>query len=83
VNPVGFPEANKTIGGPGAGQPEFIPLPIFTDGHTCVSVWALTWRERWSALVFGRFTLSMQSGSTQPPILPRIERKPSIFEESG
>lgn len=75
MRPIRFENATKEIGGPAAGQPEYIPLPIWTDGYECRSRWKLSWRERISALVFGRLSLSMLSGSTQPPVLPRIHRR--------
>jgi len=44
------------------------PLPIWTDGEQCVSCWRMSWRERLSALVFGRVWLAILSGRTQPPV---------------
>lgn len=83
MDPIEFPSANKTIGGPAAGQPEYTPLPILTDGESCASYWQLTWSERLSALFFGRFSLKMLTGHTQPPILPQITRHaPRLEEES-
>ena len=43
------------------------PLPIWTDGERCVSCWKMSWRERLSALFFGRVWLALLSGRTQPP----------------
>ena len=43
------------------------PLPIWTDGEQCLSCWQMSWRERLSALVFGRVWLAVLSGNAQPP----------------
>jgi hypothetical protein len=44
------------------------PLPIWTDGEQCVSCWRMSWRERLSALLFGRIWVAILSGWTQPPV---------------
>jgi len=43
------------------------PLSVWTDGEQCVSCWAMSFRERLSALLFGRVWLALLSGETQPP----------------
>ncbi len=43
-------------------------LPIWTDGESCVSLWRMSFRERLSALLFGRVWLFVLSGRTQPPV---------------
>lgn len=50
-------------------------LPIFSDGEQCVSCWQMTWRERLSALFFGRAWLAILSGSTQPPVVIEITKE--------
>lgn len=40
---------------------------LWSDGEECVSCWRLSWRERFSALFFGRVWVSMLTGKTQPP----------------
>ena len=44
------------------------PLTIWTDGEQCVSCWRMSFRERLSALLFGRVWLAILSGETQPPV---------------
>lgn len=38
---IPFPEANTLIVPP-AGSKNLIPMPVYTNGHSCVSVWQLT-----------------------------------------
>lgn len=82
ADPTVFPEANKVLGPP-AGErsytlidPLIDPLPIFTDGKACVSLWKLTWRERWSALFFGHAWVWVL-GPSQPPVA--LDCKKTIF----
>ncbi len=75
MKPLKFRTSNKVIGGPEAGQPEYVPLHIQTDGDRCVSYWQLNRRERLSCLFFGRLKLSMLTGRTQPPVLLEIDRR--------
>jgi hypothetical protein len=56
------------------------PLPIFTNGEQCISCWQMSFRERLSALFFGRAWLAILSGSTQPPVV--IEAAREYFKES-
>lgn len=51
------------------------PLPVWTDDEQCVSCWRMTWRERLSALAFGRVWIAVLSGSTQPPISASVARE--------
>lgn len=44
------------------------PLPVYVDGKQCVSCWQLSWKEKLSALLFGRIWLYVLSGETQPPV---------------
>lgn len=51
------------------------PLPIWTDGEQCVSCWRMSWRERLSALLFGRVWLAVLSHNTQPPVFLWVGRE--------
>lgn len=69
MQPKPFPESNRDLLKPdGMTDEECGPLPVFTDGETCVSCWRPTWRERLSILLFGRVWLGVLSGGTQPPV---------------
>jgi hypothetical protein len=69
MEPINFLEANKTLGKPqGMTDEECGSLPIYNDGQYCISCWQMTWRERFSALFFGKVWLSVMSGHTQPPV---------------
>lgn len=78
MKPIGFPESNITLGKPqGMTDEECGSLPIFNDGTYCISLWQLSWRERFSAFFFGKVWLHVMSGKTQPPVA--LEAKKTIF----
>jgi hypothetical protein len=80
MEPINFPQATKTLGPPkGMTKEECGDLPVFTDGKQCISLWKMTWRERFAALFFGKIWLSVYSGQTQPPVWLRADRQ--IFTE--
>lgn len=75
MNPVPFKQSNKTLQPPkGYTTDEIGVLPIWTDGGQCVSCWRLSWRERLSALFFGKVWLAVMSGQTQPPVSLEVSR---------
>ena len=51
MSPERFAESNTTFA---ESQPEYIPLPAWTDGREVISCWRLTWRERVVLLLGGR-----------------------------
>lgn len=51
------------------------PLPVYSDGQQCISLWRMSWRERLSSLFFGRVWLQIYSGKTQPPVALLATRK--------
>ncbi len=71
MKPVNFRHANKHLQPSGKEYSENVssvqPLPIWTDGEQCLSCWQMSWRERLSALIFGRVWLAVLTGHTQPP----------------
>jgi hypothetical protein len=80
MEPVKFKQSNKTLQPsrykkPLSAEVEAIdPLPIYTNGEQCVSLWKMTPRERLSALFFGKVWLQVLSGETQPPVCIRVRR---------
>lgn len=69
MNPVAFEGMNKTLTAPASGDCASVgELPVLTDGTQCVSCWALSWRERWAVLRYGKLWLSVLGGVTQPPV---------------
>ena len=69
MEPMNFKQANKNLLKPeGMKDEECGSLPVFSDGTQCISLWKMTWRERLSALLFGKIWLSVYSGQTQPPV---------------
>lgn len=69
MEPMNFEQANKNLLKPeGMKDEECGSLPVFSDGKQCISLWKMTWRERLSALLFGKVWLWVISGQTQPPV---------------
>lgn len=69
MDAIQFEQSNKVLGPPpGMTNEECHDLPVWTDGSQCISLWRLSWKERFSALFFGRIWLCVLSGSTQPPV---------------
>ena len=71
MKPISFDCSSKVLQPSGRKYSENITevsaLPVWTDGEQCVSCWAMSLRERLSALFFGRVWLALLSGETQPP----------------
>lgn len=66
---IKFPQANKNLCKPESmTDEECSSLWVFTDGTQCISCWKLGWKQRLSALIFGKVWLSVLSGQTQPPV---------------
>lgn len=80
MEPIKFEQVNKTLTAPpGMTEAECGSLPVWTDDQQCISCWQMTWRERLSALFFGRIWLSVHSGQTQPPVWLMATKQ--IFKE--
>ena len=80
MEPNKFPQANKDLVKPeGWTDEECGTLPVYNDGQQCISLWKMTWRERFSALFFGKVWLFVVSGNTQPPVLLLATKE--IFKE--
>lgn len=71
MKPQNFKYSNKQLNPSGAEYSDNVtgvdPLPVWTDGEQCLSLWRPSWRERLSVLLFGKVWLSLLSGQTQPP----------------
>lgn len=79
MKPIDFKHANRTLQKlANMTDEECAPLKVWTDEKECVSSWKLTWRERISALLFGKVWLFVLSGGTQPPVA--LSCKKTIFE---
>jgi hypothetical protein len=74
MRPIEHKFANRILNAPPGQEDDVLPLPVYTDGRLCISCWQLGWRERLSALVFGRVWLSVLFGGTQPPVWLSAER---------
>lgn len=78
MTPTDFPQAVKTLQPSGKTYSENVesvkPLPVWTDGEQVVSCWRMSWRERLSALVYGRAWVATLSGSTTVPVFTTAAR---------
>ena len=68
MKPVVFKEANTTWA---KNQPEYRPLPAFTNEMETISCWKMTWRERLRLLFQGHIWLRQtnQGNPLQPQLL--------------
>ena len=79
MKPTEFPEANLTLGKPtGMTDEECQSLHVLEDGGEYLSLWRMSWRERLSAVVFGRAWLCVR-GDGHPPVWIRVKR--DIFDQ--
>lgn len=58
MRPIEFPQQNRVWA---KDQPEYNPLPAYTDHERTISCWHLTWRERFRVLFGGRLWLSQRN----------------------
>lgn len=66
---IKFKQANKKLLKPDSmTDEECKPLWVFTDGVQCISCWKMNWKQRLSALFFGKVWLCVLFGETQPPV---------------
>ncbi len=76
MTPTDFRQANMTLTAPD-GHEDCGDLRAEVDSYQIVSCWSMSWRERFSALVFGRAWLGVANCSgTQPPVWLSAERDP-------
>jgi DNA polymerase-3 subunit epsilon len=84
MKPMGFPEQTKVLQRPPSmSDEECAPLPVWSDGSMCMSLWRPSWRERLSMLLFGRVWLFVVSGESQPPVALDGQRSMFRQEEGG
>ena len=71
MRPIEFPEQTLVWA---KDQPEYEPLPAYTDDVETVSLWRLTWRERFKVLVTGKLWLRQCNfGGPLQPQLPTVD----------
>ena len=79
MKPVQFKDSNKMLQLSDAQYSgnviDVSELPVWTDGEQCVSCWKMSFRERLSALIFGRIWLSLLSGQTQTPVFIKASKE--------
>jgi hypothetical protein len=68
MKPIKFKEANHDLIKPEGMTEDCGSLPVCFTGTEIVSLWRMTWKERISALLFGKTWLSVYSTHSQPPV---------------
>jgi hypothetical protein len=77
--PKTFKESNKELVKPeNMTDQKCGPLPVFTNGNVCVSLWQMNFKERLHCFFHGFIWVQILSGNTQPPIAVHAEK--SVFE---
>jgi hypothetical protein len=80
MKPIKFKEANCNLEKPqNMTDEECLSLAVYTDGEQCISCWKMSFRQRISALIYGKVWLSVLSGQTQPPVW--LDCAKTIFEK--
>lgn len=71
MQPVDFPEQNRVWA---KDQPEYRPLPAYTDDQQTIACWQMTWRERVTVLLTGRIWVRLMNfGRPLTPSLLQVE----------
>jgi len=83
MEPIKFKEVNKTLKPPVKWDKDKNgkcgDLPIFTDSQQNISLWKLSWKERWQILKRGKIWLGIYSGPTQPVIW--LDTQKTVFKK--
>jgi hypothetical protein len=71
MKPIEFPQQTTVLA---KNQPEYLPLPVFSDGEQMVSCWELSWVERLKLLFTGKLWLrQLTYGNLLQPQRPQVE----------
>jgi hypothetical protein len=71
MKPITFPGVTVTWA---KNQPEYLPLPAYTDEEQTITCWQFTWWERLVILFRGRMWLSqLNFGRALQPQRPSVE----------
>lgn len=71
MKPIKFPYSNAVFA---KNQPEYIPLPAYTDGTNVISCWSLSFKERMIALWSGQLWIrQLTFGQKLQAIRPQVQ----------
>jgi hypothetical protein len=71
MKPIEFPQQTSILA---ENQPEYVPLPVFSDGQEMISCWSLTLLDRLTLLFTGKLWLrQLTFGNLLQPQLPMVE----------
>ncbi|KKL54455.1 hypothetical protein LCGC14_2265240 [marine sediment metagenome] len=73
MKPIEFKGQTKVLQRPyNMTEADCSPLPIFTNGKQCISLWKANFYERIKFLFTGKMWHSSHSGKTQPPVWLKV-----------
>lgn len=72
MKPINFKESTKNLNAPKNWNVEKDGpcgvLPVYNEGQESISLWKLTWKERFQIFFRGKIWLGVVSGKSQPPV---------------
>lgn len=81
--PTKFKEANKCLKAPLTWDAEKHgpcgDLWTYNDGNQSISLWKLSWKERFQVLFNGNIWLGVAFGNTQPPVW--LDSQKTVFRK--
>ena len=78
MKPIEFKEQNTVFA---KDQPEYVPLPAYTDKKQTISLWQMTWPERMLVLLCGK--LWLRQLNFDEPLQPQLPQVVSPFKDLG
>jgi hypothetical protein len=83
--PIKFKESNKVLVAPKnwdvSEYGECGDLYTYNDGHQSISLWRLTWKERFQILFNGKIWLGIMSGKSQPAVW--LDSQKTVFKDEN
>lgn len=72
MTPINFPQANFELAPP-PEMPECVELKAYREPGLILSCWQMSWRERFSALFFGKAWLHV-AANYHPPVAVIVQK---------
>lgn len=83
--PIKFKESNKVLTAPKnwneKEQGKCGDLYVYNDGQQSISLWKLTWKERFQILFLGKIWMGILSGGSQPPVW--LDTQKTVFKNEA
>lgn len=82
MKPIKFKEANKVLTSPEKWDKKKHgncgDLFVYNDGLQSISLWKLSWKQRFQVLLRGKVWLCVMGGTSQPPVW--LDTNKTVFE---